>query len=55
MKNVYILLEKDMKTDRICVEGVYESHAIATAVMEECMSIFEDDRAYKIETKTLES
>ena len=51
MKKVYLLLEKNLKTDYTRLLGVYASRKLAARIMEEQMSIYEEQRAYKIEVK----
>ena len=51
MKKVYLLLEKNLKTENTRLLGVYASRKLAAEVMEDQMSIYEEQRAYKIEVK----
>lgn len=52
-QTVYVLLEKMLEDERIRVVGVYSDFELATEVMEDHMSIFEELAAYKIEAKSL--
>ena len=51
MQTVYLLLEKNLKTEYTKLEGVYASRELAEEVMEELMEVYEEKRAYKIEEK----
>ena len=51
MKKVYLLLEKNLKIENSKLLGVYASRKLAAEVMEDQMSIYEEQRAYKIEVK----
>ena len=51
MKKVYLLLEKNLKTENSKLLGVYASRKLALQVMDEQMDIYEEQRAYKIEVK----
>jgi hypothetical protein len=52
---VYVLLEKFLATEVVRVAGVYASYDLAEEVMEELMSVFKEERSYKIEDKYIES
>lgn len=54
MQKVYVLLEKFLETGFVRVEGVFETRALASSVMNDLMTAFEEERAYKIEEKTIE-
>jgi hypothetical protein len=45
----YVLLVKDLETERMWVEGVYGTREFAEQVMEEEMTLWEERRSYKIE------
>ena len=45
METVYVLLEKDMKTESVEVVGVYTSYELAESVMEAHMEMFEEERS----------
>lgn len=51
MKKVYLLLEKNLKTEYTKLLGVYATRKLAAEVMEDQMSFHEEERAYKIEVK----
>lgn len=53
MDTVYVLLEKDAKTDFVTVTGVYEDYDHAQEVMEECMATYGEAVGYKIVTRTV--
>lgn len=50
---VYILLEKDLATEIVSVHGVYDNLELATEVMEEEMTGWEELRSYKIVQREL--
>lgn len=52
---VHVLIEKTLSTGLMRVVGVYDSIELAKEVMEEMMTIFEEKRAYKIDSRTLAS
>ena len=52
---VHMLIEKTLSTGSIRVVGVYDSIELAEEVMEEMMTIFKKERAYKIDSRTLVS
>jgi hypothetical protein len=52
---VHVLIEKTLSTGLMRVVGVYDSIELAEEVMEEMMTIFEEERAYKIDSRTLAS
>lgn len=52
-ETVYVLLEKDLRSEYISVVGVYASYDLAEEFMEELMDLHEDECSYKIESKSL--
>jgi hypothetical protein len=48
METVYVLLEKDLKSEGIHVVGVYTSYELAEEVMDAHMEMYEEERSYKI-------
>lgn len=52
-ETIYILLAKDTATERAWVEGVYDSFDLVESVMEEMIALYEEQRSFKIESKTL--
>lgn len=43
------VLVKDLKTEKVTIAEIFETRQEAVEWMEDMMSIWEDDRAYKIE------
>lgn len=54
MQTVYVLLEKFLDTGYVCVKGVYEDPLLAESDRDDLMAEFEEERAYKIQEKTIE-
>lgn len=51
MEKVYLLLEKNLGSERIVVAGVFASRAAAEESMEHYLDFNEEECAYKIEEK----
>ena len=51
MMKVYLLLEKNLKTENTRLLGVFATRKLAAEVMKDQMSIYEEQRAYKIVMK----
>lgn len=54
METAFVLLEKRLDTGRVLVRGVYATQDLAERVMEEFMTLWEEQRAYRIEQKEIE-
>ena len=54
MEKIYILLEKNLETGYIRVEGVYETLKLAQDSMAFLMDFNEEERSYKIEEKVIQ-
>jgi hypothetical protein len=54
METVFVLLEKRLDTDRVLVRGVYATLELAERVQEEFMTLWEEQRAYRIEQREIE-
>jgi hypothetical protein len=50
METVFVLIAKDLATDRCWVEDVYSARDLAEAEMEAQMELWEESRAYKIDS-----
>lgn len=53
MDTVYVLIEKNLNDNSVTVENVYLDHDTAAKQMEDLMSLHEEERAYKIETRVI--
>jgi hypothetical protein len=53
METVYILLEKDLATEYVRVQGVYGSRENAEDTMRFLMDFNEEEKSYKIEEKEM--
>jgi hypothetical protein len=53
MEKVYILLEKDLSTENVCVQGVYATLKNAEDEMWFLMDFNEEQKSYKIEEKVM--
>lgn len=53
METVYVLLEKDMKTESVDVVGAYTSYEKAEEVMYDLMLMYVEVRGYKIVDRTV--
>jgi hypothetical protein len=48
METVFVLIAKDLSTERQWVEGVYAARDLAVEEMEAQMELWEEQRAYRI-------
>lgn len=53
MEKVYILLEKDLSTENVCVQGVYATLKNAEDEMWFLLDFNEEQKSYKIEEKVM--
>lgn len=53
MEKVFILLEKNLETEYVRVEGVYETLKLAEETMNVLMDFNEEKKSYKIEQKVM--
>jgi hypothetical protein len=54
MSKVYILLEKDLETEQVRVEGVYETYKDAQKEFHYLMDFNEEVKSYKIVEKEIQ-
>ena len=54
METIYVLLEKDMFTEYVRVEGVYATLKNAEDAMEFLMHFNEEEKSYKIEEQVIQ-
>ena len=54
MSKVYILLEKDLATEYVRIEGVYATLKNAEDSMSFLMDFNEEEKSYKIEEKVMQ-
>lgn len=54
MEKIYILLEKNLETGYVRVEGVYETLKLAQDSMAFLMDFNEEELSYKIEEKVIQ-
>ena len=53
MSKVFILVEKNLETEYVRVEGVYETLKLAEETMNVLMDFNEEKKSYKIEQKVM--
>lgn len=54
METIYILLEKNLETEYVRVQGVYATLKLAEETMNVLMDFNEEKKSYKIEQKVMQ-